>query len=49
MESPAEPRLAWRLAGRVGRHLWAGLQGVGRVGFADVWLTDVKDGREDPR
>ncbi|MFG3439647.1 hypothetical protein ACGF0J_20585 [Nonomuraea sp. NPDC047897] len=35
-----------RVAGLLGRHLWTGLQSIGRVGFADPWPTDDK---EDPR
>lgn len=37
---------ARRLAGLVGRHLWLGLQSIGRDGFADPGPTDDK---EDPR
>ncbi|GAA4982488.1 hypothetical protein GCM10023334_112240 [Nonomuraea thailandensis] len=29
----------------VGRHLWAGLQAIGRTSFADGWLSEEKEHR----
>ncbi|GAA2208732.1 hypothetical protein GCM10009850_041900 [Nonomuraea monospora] len=43
--APAPPYDVRRALRAVGRHLWAGLQAIGRTSFADGWLSEEKEHR----